>query len=77
MTQLQEQAIAEVRRLLKLHFDSWILSYRITDEGLRTKVNQDWHGDIVDVTGLAAVANHRMLQISELKGGPHGSGNAV
>lgn len=69
--------MVEVRRLMKLHFDSWIVSYRITDEGFRTKIHQDWHGDIVDVTGLAAIANARMLQLTNLRGGPDGVASAV
>ncbi len=68
MTSEQNQAIADVRRIMKMHFDSWIISYRITDENLRSQINQDWHGDIVDVTGLAAISNNRMLQLSQLRG---------
>lgn len=68
MTDLQEKAIAEVRKILKEHFDSWIISYRITDEHLRTKVNHDWHGDIVDAVGLSSITNHRMLELLSLSG---------
>jgi hypothetical protein len=69
MTPKQEQAIIEVRKILKEHFDSFIITYRITDENLRSKVNHDWHGDIVDVTGLASITQARMLQYTSLKGG--------
>ncbi len=54
----------EVRRLMKGQFDSFIITYRITDENLNTQVNHDWHGDIVDVVGLAAMTSHRMLALS-------------
>lgn len=60
--------MAEVRRLLKGQFDSWIVTYRITDENLRTKINHDWHGDIVDVVGLSAIAYHRMMTYTDIKG---------
>lgn len=69
MTQAQENAIAEVKKILKEHFDSFIITYRITDENLRSKVNHDWHGDIVDVVGLSSIAQSRLLQYISLKGG--------
>lgn len=69
MTPAQENAITEVRKILKENFDSFIVTYRITDEGLRSKVNHDWHGDIVDIVGLAAITHSRMLQYTSLKGG--------
>lgn len=68
MTPAQEQTINEVRRLLKSQFDSWIVTYRITDENLRTKVNHDWHGDIVDIVGLSTMTYHRMTTLTDMKG---------
>ncbi len=59
----------QVRSLMKGAFDSWIITYRITDENLRTKVNHDWHGDIVDIVGLASLTNHRMLTYTDLPSG--------
>jgi len=70
MTRNQEQAIQEVRKILKSQFDSWIVTYRITDENLKTKVNHDWHGDIVDVVGLSAMTNHRMMTYTDLRPTP-------
>ncbi len=64
MNKIQEDTMEEVRRLMKGQFDSFIITYRITDENLNTKVNHDWHGDIVDVVGLAAMTSHRMLALS-------------
>lgn len=67
MTALQNQAIEEVRRIMKANFDSFILTYRITDEHLKTRVNHDWHGDVVDIVGLAAMTNHRMMSYTDLR----------
>lgn len=68
MTQAQEQAITEVKKILKEHFDSWILTYRITDENLRSKVNHDWHGDIVDIVGLTTITANRLQEYTSLGG---------
>ncbi len=69
MTQQQDKAIAEVKKILKENFDSWILTYRITDENLNSKINHDWHGDIVDIVGLSAITQSRLLQYTSLRGG--------
>lgn len=69
MTPTQEAAIIEVKKILKEHFDSWILTYRITDENLRSKVNHDWHGDIVDIVGLTTITHNRMQEYTSLRGG--------
>lgn len=58
--------MVDVRRIMKEHFDSWIVTYRITDENLNTKINHDWHGDIVDVVGLSSITQNRMLQYTAL-----------
>lgn len=70
MTPEQEKAIAEVRKLMKEYFDSWLLTYRITDENLNSKINHDWHGDIVDVVGLSSITQSRLLQYTALRSGP-------
>jgi hypothetical protein len=67
MTPVQEKAIAEVRKILKENFDSWLISYRITNENLQTKINHDWHGDIVDVVGLSSITQSRLLDYVALR----------
>jgi len=69
MTQAQDQAIAEVRKIMKQHFDSWLITYRITDENLNSKIHHDWHGDVVDIVGLSSITQQRLLQYTSLRGG--------
>lgn len=67
MTPQQERAIEEVRKLLSANFDSWILTYRITNENLRSKINHDWRGDIADVVGLSAITQSRLIEYTSLR----------
>lgn len=67
MTPKQEATIAEVRKLLKGDFDSWVLAYKITDENLQSKVNSDWHGHMSDIVGLTSITHSRLLEMMSLK----------
>ncbi len=64
MTPEQNQAIEEVRRILKLHCDSWIFSYRITGENFMSEINHDWHGNLAGIIGLNSIASSRLMQIA-------------
>ena len=68
MNLVQSQAIEEVRKLMIANFDSYLLTYRETNEKMQSKIGHDWHGDVAGVVGLAAITNSRMLQYSSLKG---------
>ena len=70
MNPQQEATMTEVRRLMKGQFDSFIISYRITDENLNTKINHDWHGDIVDIIGLSTITHHRMISYIDINSTP-------
>lgn len=62
LTTKQAEAIEAVRRIMCENFDSFIVSYRITDENLRSSIMHDWHGDITDVIGLAVITQDRLLR---------------
>jgi hypothetical protein len=70
MTEQQQQAVGQVCRLMKENFDSFILTYRITDENLGSKIHHEWHGHLSDVVGLAAITQHRLGEITSLRGVP-------
>jgi hypothetical protein len=67
MTPQQEEAMKEVRKLMVQNFDSWLLTYSITNENLQTKINHDWHGNISDVVGLSSITQSRLLEYVSLR----------
>lgn len=64
MTNLQEQAIKEITKILNLHFDSFILTTKSTDETMQDAINTDWHGSLSDVVGLVEITKNRLMKIS-------------
>lgn len=63
LTPKELEAISRVRKIMTEHFDSWIVTYRRTDENLISSINNEWHGDISDVVGLTTVSQARLLRI--------------
>lgn len=57
----------EVRKLLKANFASFVLSYRITNENLESKISHDWHGQISDVIGMNEIARVRLLTLTNIR----------
>ena len=68
MTQAQIEAIEQVRKILIEHFDSWLLTYRITDERMGSKIHHDWHGHVSDVLGLSVITQNRLTEFTSLRG---------
>lgn len=54
--------------MLNANFDSWLLTHKTTDERLQSKVHHDWHGDIIDITGMADIAHSRLLNLHAIGG---------
>lgn len=61
MTKDQANAVAEAKKILDRHFDSYVIAYRVTDENLRTSVFYSWYGGVPDVIGLLEIAKVKML----------------
>ena len=57
----QEQALEQVRKIMVEHFDSWILSYKMKNENMRSAVMHSWHGDAPDVLGLTVIAKEKVI----------------
>lgn len=64
MTQAEEQAIDEVRGILRLHFDTFTITTRTADEDGTDRINSDWHGPLSDVIGMHRITGLRMDQIA-------------
>lgn len=64
MTSTQEQALNEAKELLKLHFDSFVITTRYCDENINDSVGSDWHGAISDIVGLNRVTQLRVEAIA-------------
>jgi hypothetical protein len=64
MTPTEESALEEAKAILKLHFDSFLVTTRVSDEGTRDRVNSDWHGSLSDVIGLHHITGLRLNAIA-------------
>lgn len=60
MTETEEQALSEAKAILRLHFDSFVITTRISDFDGSDRVNSDWHGSISDIIGLNRVTALRL-----------------
>lgn len=65
MTPAEESALAEVRRILSLHFDAFVLSTRTSTENGADRINTDWHGALSDVMGIQRISSLRMDEIAK------------
>lgn len=60
LTNAQEKAIEEVKKILLLHFDSFILTMRASDENNQDIFPSEWHGPFSDVIGLLRISSSRL-----------------
>ena len=65
MTPAEESALAEVKGILSLHFDAFVLSTRTADEDGADRINTDWHGALSDVMGIQRISSLRMDEIAK------------
>lgn len=63
----QQKAVDEARALLKLHVDSYVLSFRASDESGSYSVETFWEGAMPEAVGLAEITVLRMEEIARLK----------
>jgi hypothetical protein len=60
MTPAEEAALDEAKRVLGLHFDSFVITTRASDELGNDRVNSDWHGALSDVIGMHRITGLRL-----------------
>lgn len=60
LTQAQETAVQECRKILDVHFEAYLLSFRTTAEDGTDKTGHDWHGRMTEVEGLSHLAVRRV-----------------
>lgn len=63
MTPAEEDALNEVKAILRLHFDAFTITTRTHDEDNTDRVNSDWHGALSDVIGIHRMTSLRLDQI--------------
>lgn len=63
----QQKAVDEARALLKLNVESYILTFRCSDESGSYSVETFWEGTMPEAVGLAEIAVLRMQEIAILK----------
>lgn len=63
MTHIQEEALGQIRKILKSNFDAFVLTYKIKDENMRSCFNHEWHGDISDVIGMNHICGIRLNKV--------------
>lgn len=64
MTSAEESALNEVRAILRLYFDAFVITTRTHDEDGTDRINSDWHGALSDAIGLNRVTTLRMDRIA-------------
>lgn len=60
MTPAEEEALAEAKRILGLHFDAYVVTTRVADEDGSDRINSDWHGSLSDVVGMHRITGLRL-----------------
>lgn len=64
MTPVEERALDEAKRILKLHFDAFTITTRTGDEDGTDRINSDWHGALSDVIGIHRITALRLDAIA-------------
>lgn len=64
MTQAEKDAIEEVRGILRLHFDAFVLTTRTNDDGNSHRIITEWRGDISDAIGMNRITQLRMEKVA-------------
>jgi hypothetical protein len=64
MTPAEESALEEAKAILKLHFDSFLITTRVSGDGACDRVNSDWHGALSDVMGMHRITGLRLDAIA-------------
>jgi len=65
MTASHEQAIQDARAILNREFDSFLITTRAVPENGRSEINNDWHGEISSVVGMAHLAVRRVEKVAD------------
>jgi hypothetical protein len=60
MSDAQEAAVKECRKILEEHFEAFLLSFRTTAEDGTDKTGHDWHGKMTEIEGLSQLAVRRV-----------------
>lgn len=69
MTPAEESALTEVKAILRLHFNAFVLTTRTGDDDGTDRINTDWHGALSDVMGMNRISSLRMDHIAIERGG--------